>query len=112
MDGRHHNPGGKREGAGAPVGSYNRRRGIAWRTALSEALDTYVSDVRNIKAGQALDKIARIVVEKALDGDKDAIWEIGNRLDGKPHQSVSHSGEDGSAPIQIAWPLPRTKLDE
>lgn len=85
---------------------------MAWRSALSSALDRYVSTTRDIKAGQALDRIARTVVEKALDGDRDAITEIACRLDGKPHQSVSHSGEDGSAPIQIAWPLPKTKLDE
>lgn len=39
--------------------------------------------------GKKLRKLADAIVDKALDGDVSALKEIGDRLDGKPHQSVS-----------------------
>lgn len=44
--------------------------------------------------------IADNLVRAALDGDMDAIKEMGNRIDGKPHQALHHSGEDGG-PLTI-----------
>lgn len=72
--------------AGAPKGNQNAKRAGRWRDALERALDGYETD--EMKAGRALYKIAEKVVEKALSGDKESIQEIGNRLDGKPHQSM------------------------
>lgn len=47
---------------------------------------------------QALRKIAKYVLDKAMTGDMDAIDFVVNRTDGKPHQSVDadvrHSIED------------------
>lgn len=111
MDGRSNN-GGARPGAGAPKGGKNYAKGFAWKNALADALNNYVSDTAYVAAGEALYRIAYGVVDRAIAGDKDAVTEIACRLDGKPHQSVSHSGEEGGAPIRIEWPLPRTKLDE
>lgn len=55
-----------------------------WRDALMRA-------VRRVEAGQPsqfLERIADQVVKQALDGDMTATREIGDRLDGKPHQTA------------------------
>ena len=90
----------------APKGNKNGANGSKWRDALKRALGRYSSKV--VKRGQALNTIAEKVVELALAGDKDAIAEIGNRLDGKPTQTIQGNGislnfnilpyEDGDTP--------------
>lgn len=52
------------------------------------ALAQYENKDAKIKKGQALRKVAEVVVQKALAGDKDAVREIGDRLDGKPSQAI------------------------
>lgn len=78
---------------GAPIGNKNAAKAKAWADALRKALAQYEAD--GIPQGQALSKIAERVVIQALAGEKDAIQEIGNRLDGKAAQSVEMSGPDG-----------------
>src|SRR4051812_34348185 len=84
--------------AGAPVGNRNAAKAKRWQDALVKALTRYSNPEAQIEAGQALDKIAEQVVKKALDGDKDSIAEIGNRLDGKPAQAIV--GDDSADPIR------------
>ena len=79
--------------AGAPAGNQNARRGGDWRNALKGALARYSGP--KAPSGMALAKIAEVVVDKALDGDRDAIQEIANRLDGKPVQATELTGADG-----------------
>lgn len=69
----------------APRGNRNAAKGKDWESALRRALAQH--ETRN-----ALTAIAKQVVNKALDGDMSAIKEIGDRLDGKPAQSVDLSG--------------------
>ena len=79
---------------GAPVGNRNAVKGRRWQEALDKALKRFADKDAGIKAGQALDRIAKVVVQQALDGDRNAIQEIGNRLDGKPHQSMEVAVDD------------------
>ncbi len=51
-----------------------------WREALRKAV------LKRVEKEQNLDRIARAVVTKAVDGDIVAAKEIGDRLDGKPAQ--------------------------
>lgn len=74
--------------AGAPTGNNNSGRGKTWRDALDKAVKQYTCKKASIKRGEALFKIATGVVEQALAGNVQAIQELGNRLDGKPHQSM------------------------
>lgn len=73
---------------GAPQGNQNAAKTRRWMQALDKALKQY--NKGDIKAGQALDRIAERVIELALTGnDADfrfAIQEIGNRIDGKPSE--------------------------
>lgn len=80
----------------APLGNTNGAKGKRWQDALHKALVRFTSNTDELKVevGQALDKIAELVVQKALAGDKDAISEIANRLDGKPAQGILISGDD------------------
>jgi hypothetical protein len=84
---------------GAPVGNQNARKAKRWQDALVKALARYENSEAKIEAGQALDKIAEMVVMQALAGSKDAILEIGNRLDGKPAQVLI--GDDDEPPITV-----------
>lgn len=75
----------------APQGNSNAKRGTEWREAIRAAVKRYESD--DIKRGQALERVAKKVVSMALDGDMQAIKEIGDRLDGRAVQAIA--GEDG-----------------
>lgn len=83
---------------GAPVGNANAERGKRWSGAIRRALNEYTDD--NVKQGEALIKIAQVIVREAIAGDKDAIREIGNRLDGKPAQALTLSG-DSDNPLDV-----------
>lgn len=83
----------------APVGNTNAAKGRRWQDALNKALARYQDPKRDIKAGEALDEIAFIVVSRALEGDRDAINEIANRLDGKPAQALTLTGDEDN-PVQ------------
>ena len=77
---------------GAPLGNRNSAKGRQWYDALQWALKRYESS--SIKRNQALRAIAKGVVERAINGDKDCWQEIGNRLDGKPTQAIEAGDGD------------------
>jgi hypothetical protein len=68
----------------APPGNKNASRGYEWREAVTRA----------IYRGKSLDRLADVLVTKALDGDMVALREIGDRLDGKPKQQVEMTVQD------------------
>ncbi len=82
---------------GAPAGNKNGAKGAKWAEALRQALAKFEDKDKAIKRGEALERIAKVVVQKAIGGDKDAVKEIGDRLDGKPAQALEVSGPDGGA---------------
>lgn len=49
--------------------------------------------------GKKLRAIADMLIEKACEGDIQAIKELGDRLDGKPAQTVQGPAADGSLKI-------------
>ena len=76
--------------AGAPIGNDNAAKGKAWDQAIKRALARSGGTV-----DEGLIKVAMMVVNAALDPEatpteRIAAWtEIGNRLDGKPHQTLA-----------------------
>ena len=68
---------------GAPLGNLHAAKDRRWRKAIERALARSGGDVDS-----GLNPIADQVVAAALKGDRDAWREIGDRLDGKPKQSV------------------------
>jgi hypothetical protein len=73
---------------GAPLGNKNAAKAKVWEGALRAALAQYENKDAKIKPGEALRKVAEMVVTQALVGNKDAWKEIGDRLDGKAVQPI------------------------
>ena len=63
---------------GAPKGNTNAAKGKQWSDAVRKV----------VIQSKKLDTLANKLVDMALDGDLQAIKELGNRLDGKPAQAV------------------------
>lgn len=79
----------------APIGNQNAVKGREWTAALRRAM----AHKANGDYRETLLKIAESVVEKAMDGDREAWREIAEREDGKSAQSVTVGGDEDN-PIQ------------
>ena len=77
-------------GGGQP-GNNNATKNKPWRDAIDSALNDYEKEGK-VARNMALREIAMKMIEQALEGDKDARKEIGDRLEGKPRQAVELSG--------------------
>lgn len=77
---------------GAPVGNKNATKNKPWEEALRRALLQ--------QDGKKLRDLAEKLIDRALDGDVTALKEIGDRIDGKPAQSVTLAG-DADAPLRL-----------
>ena len=78
---------------GAPVGNQNAARAKVWQAAILRALDKRCGGDR-IKA---LDALAENLLAQCETGDLAALKELGDRLDGKPAQTIG--GDPDGAPI-------------
>jgi hypothetical protein len=70
---------------GAPVGNQNAVRAKKWREAIMRALARKSGSVEQ-GLDAAADKLAALAID---DGDKWALEEIGDRVDGKPAQVIA-----------------------
>lgn len=70
---------------GAQLGNQNAVHDKPWRRAIDRALR------KRSRTGQmeALDEIADKFLESVMAGDMQAFKELGDRLDGRPHQTVA-----------------------
>lgn len=74
---------------GAPIGNQNAAKAKEWELALKRAMARKANgDFRG-----TLDEIAAVVVDAALMGEKDAWREVADRMDGKPAQGMTVSGD-------------------
>jgi hypothetical protein len=80
---------------GGQPGNQNGAKAKVWQAAILRAL----AHRSKLEQKDALDRLAEVLLVKCEEGDMEALKELGNRLEGKPHQSIS--GEDG-APITIS----------
>lgn len=80
--------------AGAPLGNQNAKKARIWTEALKRALARYSGS--SVDAG--LDRLADRMVKAAAEGDEQAFAaiteKIGDRLEGKPAQSLTVGGDD------------------
>lgn len=72
--------------AGAPKGNNNGAKGRRFARILTSRLETRGD----------LEKVIDKLIDKALEGDMQALKEIGDRMDGKAKESIDLSSEDGS----------------
>lgn len=70
--------------AGAPKGNQNATKGRPWREAIDRAIK---------RDRAALDNVAKALIAAAQAGDMQAIKELGDRLDGKPPQTIAGDAE-------------------
>jgi hypothetical protein len=82
--------------AGRPPGSKNKDK--PFRDALRMAIAASEDNPRTLR------RLAETLYDRALEGDVQAIKEIGDRLDGKVAQSIVGEDEDGNTgPLVISW---------
>ncbi len=84
---------------GAPIGNQNAKKGKAWSDAIRRAIrEKYEGDEWEEK----LAKLAKSLVDAAASGDMAALKEVGDRLDGKPAQTVDLGNKDNE-PLVLGW---------
>jgi hypothetical protein len=89
--------------AGAPKGNKNAaKKRLPWSQALKRSLTRLAADngEQSPNYRRGLDKVADAVVRDAADGNKDAWMELGNRLEGKPGQTVILQGDEDN-PVRV-----------
>jgi len=69
---------------GAPEGNNNAAKGRRWAIAIEKALELRSKSDQQ----KALVELAGKLLDKCAEGDLQALKELGDRLDGKPSQSV------------------------
>jgi hypothetical protein len=88
------------ESMGAPLGNKNAVKNKPWEEALRRALMA--------EDGKKLRALAERLITRAEEGDIAALREIGDRIDGKPVQSIS--GPDGG-PIETVSRIERVIVE-
>ena len=79
----------------APKGNQFAAKDKRWKAAIDRALANRCKG-DGIKA---LDQLAEILLTKCQEGDMSALKELGDRIEGKPAQAVTVSGDEEN-PIQ------------
>ena len=82
---------------GAPLGNKNATKSKPWTEAINRVLVQ--------EDGKKMRELAEKLVAKALEGDVSALKEVGDRMEGKPAQSIEASGADGG-PLLLSWISP------
>lgn len=83
---------------GGVAGRSGKRLDSLWADALRRAIKR-----REEKDPQALERLADVLLRKADDGDMAALKELGDRLDGKAAQQVTHEGGDTPVKMVMEW---------
>lgn len=71
--------------AGAPLGNRNGAKAKVWTEAINRALERRIPRSDQVKA---IDEIADKFVDLLMQGDLQAFKEFGDRMEGKPAQSI------------------------
>jgi len=78
--------------------SPGRKSDKEWRDAIRIAVNERDEGTKTKKLRLLADKL----VAAGLEGDMQAIKEIGDRLDGRPAQAVQHQGNEGG-PVELIF---------
>jgi hypothetical protein len=87
---------------GAPVGNQNAARAKVWQAAILRALDKRGAGDRV----KALDELAEFLLAACSTGELAALKELGDRLDGKPAQTIGGDPEGAPVAMQVTWVKP------
>jgi len=75
----------------APLGNQNAAKAKVWHAAIMRALERRQPADQRIKA---IDELADKLLDLVAAGDLPALKEFGDRMDGKPAQSVTVGGDE------------------
>lgn len=81
----------------APLGNKNASHDKPWAAAVRRAV---LRSVDTQDKAKKLDKLAEKLISEGLEGNTVALKEIGDRLDGKPHQSIGAT-VDATVTVQV-----------
>lgn len=95
----------KKKSPAMSKGGKTQAGGRAWRDAIR--LELARADG---PSGTALERIARIVVNNALNGDFEAIQEVANRIDGKVAVQEHHEAGEPISKLIVTWESPRERI--
>jgi hypothetical protein len=83
---------------GGQPGNQNAVKSKRWQQAILRALARASS--KDVDTG--LDSAADKLIALAMDGDKWALEELGDRVDGKPAQAVTVAGDEDGGPVRMS----------
>ena len=93
---------------GAPAGNQNAKNRGLWQSAIKRALAK-----KNPEGLQAASEdAAAILVDAVFLGERWALEELGNRLDGMPAQVVVMTGDEEGGPVQIVGRIVLVKPEQ
>ncbi len=85
---------------GAPVGNQNAAKAKLWHAAILRALDKRGCGDRL----KALDELAEKLIDAVSTGELAALKEFGDRIDGKPAQTIAGDPEN---PLNVVQTIER-----
>lgn len=88
---------------GAPVGNQNAAKAKLWQAAIMRALEKRAGSDKV----KALDDLAEKLLSKCDESDMTALKELGDRLDGKPAQSIGGDPEGAPVAMSVTWIKPQ-----
>ncbi len=91
---------------GAPKGNKNAAKNKPWQDAINRALARYGEGSKD----GGLNKLADKLLIKCADGDLSALKELGDRIEGKPAQSVTLAGDEDN-PLHVKTELANKAYD-
>jgi hypothetical protein len=83
---------------GGQPGNNNASKGKPWRDAIDRALAA--REKSRVDGKKALDLLAEELLKKCDDGDMTALKELGDRVEGRPAQSLTVSGDEDN-PLEL-----------
>jgi hypothetical protein len=87
---------------GAPLGNTNASRGRRWAHAVERAMNAYPDRAVSLEINRGIDNAAHEFVAQLMAAkDLGFFKEFGDRIDGKPAQAVTLSGDEDN-PVAIA----------
>jgi len=87
---------------GAPVGNSNATKAKPWADAIKRAL----ARREQTGSGADLNALADKLLDSAAEGDLTALKELGDRLDGKPAQSIGGDPDGVPVSMSVHWTKP------
>lgn len=87
---------------GAPLGNQNAAKARKWSKAIERAAEAWPGKAVSLEVNRGLDAAAYEFVAKLME-EKDLGYfkEFGDRMEGKPAQTLIHNGDEDGGPVNV-----------